>query len=675
MAKEIPPTELLYTRRGLLICLFLAVITLAVYWQVTNHSFLIYDDSTYVTENRHVQDELTLESVIWALTTTHGGNWHPLTWLSHMFDIRLYGLNAAGHHLTSLFFHIANTLLLFIVFNKMTRDFWQSGFVAALFALHPLHVESVAWVSERKDVLSTFFWVLTMLSYIWYVESPKINRYLFVMLFFILGLMAKAMLVTLPFVLLLLDFWPLKRFQWCTDRLCKGEKGTALAVRNSLQLIREKVPLLVPVVLSSIITFKAQLSSGAVSSLEVFSLKVRVANAFVSYASYVVKAIWPVNLAVFYPHPGNLLPWWQTAGSMVLVAAACFGAIGMLKKYPYVFVGWFWYLGTLVPVIGLVQIGSQAMADRYTYVPLIGLFILIAWGTPVLWQRWHQAKIWLAVLATALISILTATTWQQVSYWQNSFTLFTHDVKVTGHNSLAHYILGLFLDQQGKVDEAMFHYSRSVYLNPISSDYNIFFKMGYILYQQGKLDEAMVHFKESLQRNPNRAETYNNMGIILACQGDVTGAIKHYHAVLRINPNHAGAYYNLGRIYANQGETAEAIICYRTALLIEPHMAQALYHQSWIAATHENDKFRDGIKAVELAEKLCKLTDYKEPLALDALAAAYAETVRFHDAVSTVQKGLKLAGLYGLQELSAGLKERLQLYQTNSPYRQAGRKK
>lgn len=199
--------------------------------------------------------------------------------------------------------------------------------------------------------------------------------------------------------------------------------------------------------------------------------------------------------------------------------------------------------------------------------------------------------------------------------------------------------------------------------------------MGYILYQQGKLDEAMVHFKESLQKNPNRAETYNNMGIILACQGDVTGAIKHYHAVLRINPNHAGAYYNLGRIYANQGETAEAIICYRTALLIEPHMAQALYHQSWIAATHENDKFRDGIKAVELAEKLCKLTDYKEPLALDALAAAYAETVRFHDAVSTVQKGLKLAGLYGLQELSAGLKERLQLYQTNSPYRQAGRKK
>ena len=671
MTTDIFHTKIFFnTRRGFLICLFLAMATLAVFWQVTNYAFVHYDDPVYVTENGHVQDELTLESVIWALTTTHGGNWHPLTWLSHMFDMRLYGLNAGGHHLTSLFFHIANTLLLFIVLNKMTRDFWQSGFVAALFALHPLHVESVAWVSERKDVLSTFFWVLTMWSYIWYVENPKVNRYLFVMLFFTLGLMAKAMLVTLPFVLLLLDFWPLKRCQECTDRLRKGEEESAPAGGDVFRLIWEKIPLLVLVVIACILTFMAEYSAETVRSLEAFSLKVRMANAFVSYVSYVVKAIWPVNLAVFYPHPRGGLPWWQTVGSVVLAAAACFGAIRVSKRYPYVLVGVFWYLGTLVPVIGLVQIGSQAMADRYTYVPLIGLFIIVAWGVPELLPRWHRRKIWLTTSATVLLTILAATTWKQVRYWENSFTLFTHDINVTYNNNLTHYILGLFLDQQGKIDEAMFHYSRSVQLNPLGSDYKIFFKMGYILYQKGQLDEAMFHYKKSLRINPNCAEAHNNIGILLARQGDANGASKHYLAAVRINPKYAGAYYNLGQISANQGKIAEAVIYYRTALLIEPEMAQALYRQAWIAATHENIKFRNSIKALELAEKLCKLTDYNEPLALDVLAAAYAEAGRFEEAVQKAEKAHRLALISGPEELISGVKERLQLYQAGSPYRQ-----
>jgi len=668
MTTDIFHTKIFFnTRRNFLICLFLVMATLAVYWQVAGYSFLIYDDSAYVTGNRHVQDKFTLESFIWAFTSAHGSNWHPLTWLSHMLDFKLYGLNAGGHHLTSLFFHIANTLLLFVIFNKMTGDFWQSGFVAALFALHPLHVESVAWVAERKDVLSTFFWMLTMWSYIWYVENQKVKRYFFVILLFVLGLMSKAMLVTLPFVFLLLDFWPLKRFPWGTERLREGDKESAPIGGDIFRLIWEKVPLFILVIIASILTFMAQSSMGAVMPLEVYSLKVRVANAFVSYAGYVVKAIWPVNLAVFYPHPGVLLPWWQTAGSVVLATAACFGAIRVSKRYPYVLVGLFWYFGTLVPVIGLVQIGSQAMADRYTYVPLIGLFIIVAWGIPELLPGRHRIKIWLAALATVLLTILMVITWKQVRYWENGITLFTHTVNVTRNNSLAHYMLGLSLEEQGKIDEAMVHYSRAAHLNSYDK---AFFKMGYALYQKGKLDEAMIHYKKALQTNPNYAEAQNNMGIVLARQGDMNGAIKHYHAALRINPNHVGANYNLGRISVNQGKTAEAIRYYRKVLLTEPNMTQALYQQAWIAATHENKRFRDGIKAVELAEKLCRLTEYKEALALDALAAAYAESGRFPGAVSTAQRGLQLAVLHGRQELASDLKERLQLYRDKKPYRQ-----
>ena len=668
MTTDIFHTKIFFnTRRNFLICLFLVMATLAVYWQVAGYSFLIYDDSAYVTGNRHVQDKFTLESVTWAFTSAHESNWHPLTWLSHMLDFKLYGLNAGGHHLTSLFFHIANTLLLFIVFNKMTGDLWQSGFVAALFALHPLHVESVAWVAERKDVLSTFFWMLTMWSYVWYVENQKVKRYFVVILFFTLGLMSKAMLVTLPFVFLLLDYWPLKRFQRGTERLREGDKESAPIGADIFRLIWEKVPLFILVIIASILTFMAQSSMGAVMPLEVYSLKVRVANAFVSYAGYAVKAIWPVNLAVFYPHPGVLLPWWQTAGSVVLATAACLGAIRVSKLYPYVLVGLFWYFGTLVPVIGLVQIGSQAMADRYTYVPLIGLFIIVAWGIPELLPCRHRIKIWLAASATVLLTVLMVITWKQVKYWENGTTLFTHTVNVTRNNSLAHYVLGLSLEEQGKIDEAMVHYSRSAHLNSYDK---AFFKMGYALYQKGKLDEATIHYKKALQMNPNYAEAQNNMGIVLARQGDMDGAIKHYQAALRINPNHAGANYNLGRISVNHGKTAEAIRYYRKALLIEPDMTQALYQQAWIAATHENKRFRDGIKAVELAEKLCRLTEYKETLALDALAAAYAESGKFPDAVSTAQRGLQLAVLHGRQELALDLKERLQLYRDKKPYRQ-----
>ncbi len=340
-------------RQDVLVCLFLIVATLVVYWQMQHHDFVNFDDGKYVAENRHVQNGLTSESIFWAFTTAHGGNWHPLTWLSHMLDCRLFGLNPGRHHLTNLFFHIANTLLLFVVFRRMTGSLWQSAFVAALFALHPSHVESVAWISERKDVLSTFFWMLTMWGYIRYVDHLSVHRYLLVILFFVLGLMSKPMLVTLPFVLLLLDYWPL-------NRLPINPPGTMDKFQQksvALRLVWEKVPLFVLVALSSAVTFHAQKHGGLVVSLDNIPFKARVANAVVAYVKYIGKMIYPVKLAAIYPHL-EMLPWWQIAGACLLLVIISFSAIRVFRQRPYVAVGWLWYLGTLVPVIGLVQVGN-----------------------------------------------------------------------------------------------------------------------------------------------------------------------------------------------------------------------------------------------------------------------------------------------------------------------------
>ncbi|MBC8433220.1 MAG: tetratricopeptide repeat protein [Desulfobacterales bacterium] len=503
-------------RSGFLICLFLALATLAVYWQVQNHDFVNFDDDIYVTANRHVQEGLTPESIMWAFTTTYAANWHPLTWISHMLDYEIYGLNPGGHHLTNLLLHLTNTLLLFIILGKMTGALWRSAFVAALFALHPLHVESVAWVSERKDVLSTFWGMLSLLAYHCYVKKPRLSSFFLIIVFFTLGLMAKPMLVTLPFVLLLLDYWPLKRYQCNADRQREGEDKRFLASGDIFKLIWEKVPLFILVVISSILTFMAQSGMGAVRSLEVFSLKVRVANAFVSYVSYVVKAIWPVNLGVFYPHIGELLPWWQAVGSAVLIAAVCFWAVRMSKKHPYVLVGVLWYLGTLVPVIGLVQVGKQALADRYTYVPLIGIFIIVAWGVPEILPKWRRRKIWLAVLATASLTILMTLTWHQVRYWKNSIVLFEHSIRVAVNNYQPHWNLGVALAEEGRIDEAINHYL------------------------------------EVLRMKPDHHKAHNNLGIAFIIKGDINGAVAHFQEALRIKPDHENARKNLKKILDNQ---------------------------------------------------------------------------------------------------------------------------
>jgi len=560
--------EFIIKHRDILVCLFLVMATLAVYWQVQNYDFVELDDNAYIYENRHVQEGLTLESITWAFTTIHAGNWHPLTWLSHMLDCQFYGMNSGWHHLTNLFLHTANTLLLFLVFRKMTGSLWQSCFVAALFALHPLHVESVAWVAERKDVLSTFFWMLTMWSYIWYVEHPVVHKYILVVLFFALGLMSKPMLVTLPFVLLLLDFYPLNRFQF------QQSDGSAKAQQRSiaLRLILEKIPLFVLVAISSAVTFYAQKHGGGVATLEVIPIKARVANALVSYVKYIGKMVYPSKLAVIYPHPG-MLPWWQIAGACLLLVSISFLAIRVVKQSPYFAVGWLWYLVTLVPVIGLVQVGTQSMADRYTYVPLVGIFIIIAWGIPELAAQWRFKKIWFITLAIVLLSTLMTVTWKQVGYWKNSITLFEHTLEVTSNNWMSHSNLGAALHIQGRTEEAIEHYLQALRLKPNHVD--VHNNLGLALYSKGRTEEAIDHYLQALRIKPDDVNAHNNLGFTLYNQGRITKAIEHYLQALRIKPDFEKAHNNLGVALIRMGNIKGAISCFQEALRINPAYVNA----------------------------------------------------------------------------------------------------
>jgi len=536
-------------RLQLLVCLSLIVATVGAYWQVRNHDFVNYDDDIYITENRYVQADLTWEGIIWAFTTTHASNWHPLTWLSHVLDCQIYGLNSGRHHVTSLLFHVVNTLLLFVVLKRTTGALWRSALVAALFALHPLHVESVAWVAERKDVLSTFFWMITIWGYIVYVERPGFGRYLLVLVLLALGLMAKPMLVTLPFVLLLLDYWPLGRFQFGSgERQAKSQKSMNLSYQMLLllHLVREKIPFFAVAAVSCVVTFLAQQSGGALTSLDQLPLNLRVANAVVSYVSYMGKIIWPHHLAVIYPHPGTLPIWQAAAAGLLLVCISVF-VIRAAQRSPYLLVGWLWYIGTLVPVIGLVQVGSQAMADRYTYVPLIGLFIVVAWGVADLVARWPYRRLVLATSAGLVLSVFTVCTWLQVSHWRHSIALFKHTLDVTANNHFAHNNLANALAEQGKLEEAVSHCRKALQIKPkMATVHN---NMGMILYRQGKFDEAIAHYSEALQIKPDYADAHNNLGAALHRQGKFDEAIAHFSEALWIMPDYADAHNNVAVTY------------------------------------------------------------------------------------------------------------------------------
>jgi predicted negative regulator of RcsB-dependent stress response len=562
----------------LFIALLLIVVTLMAYWGVQNHEFINYDDGVYVTENYRVQAGLTIKSVIWAFTSTHASNWHPLTWLSHMLDCQLFGLNPGNHHLTSLLLHIANALMLFLVFKRMTGSVWKSSFVAALFALHPLHVESVAWVAERKDVLSTFFWILTTWAYVYYAKRPNLNRYLLVLLSFSSGLMSKPMLVTLPFVLLLLDDWPL-------GRLRVGQSGCDFnsQMMHSLnfrkpqsvvsRLVLEKVPLFGLAAASSVLTFFAQQQGGAVRSLEVFPIETRISNALVSCVGYIGKMLWPYRLALSYPYP-ETLPIWQVAGAGLFLVSVSILVIHYGKRHPYLRVGWLWYLGTLVPVIGLVQIGSQAMADRYTYIPLMGLFIMIAWGIPDILAGWRYRRILFVISAAVLFSSFIMITRDQVRHWCNSITLFKHTLNVTANNYTAYYQLGLALSCQGRFQEAIPILSAALKLKPNHAE--IYNNLGVTLAQHGKTQEAIAYFSRALRIRADYAEGHSNLGAVLLQQGKIQEAIEHFTEAVRIKPNFPVAHFFLGLAYLLIGDQNSALEEYKILMATNPDLANKL---------------------------------------------------------------------------------------------------
>ena len=538
-------------RSYLVVVPLLVALVIIVFWQTLGDPFSSYDDDKYVTANPHVQAGLTKESIVWAFTSAHASNWHPLTWISHMLDCQVYGMNPMGHHLTNLLFHIANTLLLFLVLSRMTKSIWRSAFVAALFGIHPLRVESVAWVAERKDVLSTFFFMLTVLSYVWYVKRPNVGRYPLVLALFAFGLMAKPMLVTLPFILLLLDYWPLGRFQ------SKGKKAME-GSWTGWKLIWEKAPLFALSAASSVATYLAQRLGGAVRELDQYPLGIRVANTLVAYISYIRKMIWPSDLAVFYPHPGKGLPEWQVVGTGLLLAGIFVLVIRAWRRRPYLAVGWLWYIGTLIPVIGLVQVGLQGMADRYSYVPLIGLFIMIAWGVPDLMSRKGRAPRagYLAVLAGLAVCALTVCAWIQVGYWRGDVALFSHAIEVTRDNAIAHNNLGRALKIQGKFDEAFYHYREALRIAPRYADAQ--YNFANALMRRGKIDEAIAHYYEAIKLNPKSAEAHNNLANTLASQGRTEEAFQECQEAIRLKPDLAKAHNNLAIMHYAKGRYAEA---------------------------------------------------------------------------------------------------------------------
>jgi tetratricopeptide (TPR) repeat protein len=676
------------TRRTSLICLLLGAATLLTFWPQTGRDFITYDDSFYLTENAQVQQGLTWEGVAWALRTGTAGNWHPLTWLSHMLDVQLFGLNAGWHHLTSLLLHTANAVLLFLLLQRMTGAAWRSAFVAALFALHPLHVQSVAWAAERKDVLSAFFFMLTLGAYSRYAQRPKSEDrnprtegnlkaeirkngsthpssrfplppsafYLLSLLFFALGLMSKPMLVTVPFLLLLLDYWPLCRLG---PRTQDSEFNTLLA------RLWEKLPFFALSAASCVVTVWAQSGGGAVVPVAVLSFPQRLANALAAYLGYLEQMLWPANLAVLYPLEGGV-----PAGTLILSAALLLvvtaGALWSWRRRPYLAVGWFWYLGMLVPVIGLVQVGMQRMADRYTYLPLIGVFVMVTWEAAQRWDQWRWGRQALAATAGLVLAACALVTHREVGYWKDSEQLFGRAIEVAPANYIALDNYGRALLKQGKLPEAVQAFTAAVELRPeldasrcglgtalleqakyaeaadqftrvldLQPDHFVaLIQLGMIRGRQGKLEAAADLLSRGCRLRPDDAGAHNNLGNVLILQGKYEEAARQFEETVRLKPSHSGALNNLALTRKKLGRPEAAIAHYREALVVQPDSTESLNNLAWTLAAHPDARFRNGAEAVALATRACEATRYQNPIPLATLAAAYAETGQFREAVS-----------------------------------------
>jgi len=722
------------TRRSVLTCLLLALPTIAVYWQIGSFDFTHYDEFFMITNNPVVRAGLTLDGVRWALTTSWFEYWHPVTWLSFMLDCELFGLRTGYHHLMNLAFHTANTVLVFLVLYRLTRAYWRSAIVAALFALHPLHVESVAWAAERKDVLSGLFFLLTLWAYARYAEEWKTKSsqsnswYVASLVFFALGLMSKPMLITLPFVLLLLDYWPLNR----------------LEINTALPRLSEKLPFFALTIASTAISYWGVQAGGNILSADAVPWGLRLANVPVSYARYLINMVWPVNLAILYPLP-NYWPVWQVAGALALVVGVSVLALVQARSTPYLLVGWFIFLGVLFPTIGLVQAGLQSIADRYTYIPSIGLFLAVVWGLGDCAQKWHQRPPLVGGMVALVLAACGFMTWRQAAYWRDGLTLWTHCVAVTSEENVtgvfnrgyalqlegkdddalkdyrkiiqnqpehpqanrndylyANLNLGAILVGRGQMAEATNYFQRALQLRPDEpkahanlglalrelgdlngaitqcaeairldpGEFAPFFDMGLALSALGQRKEAIYYLSEALRRNPGAAQLHFHLGSELLRAGEAEPAIASLGEAVRLAPGWPEAHLQLADALTAKGDPTEAAAQYREAIRLKPSLTAAVNNLAWILATCPDGKLRDGPEAVRLAEQACEQTAWKETFLIGTLSAAYAETGQFEKAVEISRKACELADTLGQTNLLARNRQFLLKFQSHEPYRE-----
>jgi protein O-mannosyl-transferase len=531
-----------------MVALLIVLIVLSLYWPVTGYDFIALDDHLYVVENGDIQKGLSPQGISWALTTLYTTNWHPLTWLSLLADYELYGLKAPGYHISSLLLHILNTLLLFTLLRRMTGEIWKSGVVAALFAVHPLNIESVVWIAERKNLLSTLFWILTLQAYVRYTEEPGWKSYSGMLILFILGLAAKPILVMLPFVLLLVDYWPLQRFSWLDHSRSESIQDRTKRRNLLIHLLIEKIPLLLLSLLSAGVTLYAARTGGAVKAISVFPWIGRIENAIISYGIYLHKMVWPMDLAIFYPYPTGR-PLWQVTLSLLFLAAVTALVCLKGKTHRYLITGWFWYGITLLPVIGLVQVGFQSMANRYAYISLIGIFIIVAWGLPDLLKRFSGRR-YLPAFSVAVILTLIFCTKSALPHWKNSEAAFQQALNVTKNNHIAEMGMGNVWLGRGNLSKARPHYLEALRLKPDYAEAHN--NLALVLMREGKGDEAAAQFREALKDNPKYAEAFNNLGAVLAGQQKWREAEDSFKSALRLNPDYTGARNNLKTLLSEQ---------------------------------------------------------------------------------------------------------------------------
>jgi protein O-mannosyl-transferase len=687
-----PPPARTSKKLTIAICAGLIALPWIVFYQTLHYGFVNCDDNSYVYENPTLAAGLSLRALAWPYTHFYAANWHPLTTVSYMLDFQLHRLNAGGYHFTNLVFHTATTVLLFLLLRNMTGANWRSAFVAAIFAIHPLHVESVAWISERKDVLSAFFFVLTLGAYARYARMRWAPNYVLVTMLFVFGLMSKPMLVTAPFVLLLMDYWPLNRF---TDRNAIGK------------LLAEKIPLLFFSAASCVVTIFAQ--KAAITPAEDLPLMWRIDNALMSYVVYLKQTIWPTRLSVFYPIFQDELRAWQIAGAVAALVAITVAVLAWRRTRPYLLTGWFWYLGMLVPVIGIVQVGAQAHADRYMYLPQIGIAIAVVWGVSDLVRSWHlQRQLGFAI--AGVITLLAFVSWQQTSFWRNGETLWSHALSVDKRNDLAHYGLGDIFLRRNEFEKAIVEFRAGLKIRPEQPNGEEY--LGVVLLKGGRVDEAIAHFNEALRLMPSHPNASFDLGNALFQKGDIDGAIEHYQQALNnksdqvvpgfVQPDYVAAHYNLGNCYIQRGDPNRAMSEFQEALKLSPDNAQvrnnlgfafsqlgrtrqavaewaaavrldpknidALGNLVWVLATSSDPSVRDGRRAIELIEQAQNVSK-SNPKILRVVAAAQAETGNFEAAVNTANAALVSANQQGDGDLVQALQSDLSLYESKKPLR------